>query len=386
MLISGRSSLATALIPLSALPGVAAVLSAVALASCSAAEFTSSQTVTPAIEDGGAAGEGRDGASEVPGPVTGTRDPETNAPPLAVSSAVTVQVQPTDSGAALIAAIRGAKRSVHLTMYLLTNDVMIDALGDAKQAGKDVKVLLNKTFPSDKDENLQAFNALKARGVEVQWAPAGYTFTHAKTILVDGEKAIIMTMNMTETSARTNREYIATDTDPNDIDDLEKIFAADLANKSVTVSSKLVVSPASGNSLHSARAHLKQLIDSAKTTLDVEVQSLSDTTIVDAIILAQQASVDVRVVVDSQTLNSRGQKAAVAKLKEYGVRIRGLKNPDMHAKAMVVDGALAFIGSQNMTATALDQNREIGLITDAKAEVSKVSQVIRGDFEKGEDL
>ncbi len=374
----GRSSCVTTLLV------VLGSIAAFALPSCSAAEFVPAVPNVGLVDDAGT--EGGDVSTETPGPVTGTRDPEPSEPPLAATSAVSIQVQPSDSGAALLATIRGAKKSVHVTIYLLTNDAIIDALGDAKQAGRDVKVLLNKSFPSDKDENLPAFNALKARGVEVQWAPAGYTFTHAKTLLIDGENAIIMTMNMTETSARTNREYIATDSDPKDVDDLEKIFAADMTNKSVTVESKLVVSPAGGNKLHSARAHLKQLIDSAKTTLDVEVQSLSDTTIVDAIILAHQASIDVRVVVDAQTLSSRGQKAAAAKLKQYGVPLRGLKNPDMHAKAIVVDGALTFIGSHNMTATALDQNREVGLITDSKPESTKVSQVIRGDFDKAQPL
>jgi cardiolipin synthase len=352
-------------------------------AACSNADLTKA-TVGPST---GNPGEG-DGDEE-PGdvaPPRGTRDPDPNAVPLAMSSGVTIQVQPTDSGAALLSAIRGAKTSVHMTMYLLTSNEVINALGTLKQAGKDVKVVLNKDFPSNDNENQDAFTTLTNKNVDVAWAPSGYQFTHAKTILIDSEKAFIMTMNLTYTSAKTNREYIATDTDPQDVADLEKIFNADFTNKAVSVASKLVISPEGGNTLHPARSHLKQLIDSATTSLDVEAQSLADTTVVDAIVLAHQAKVDVRVVVDSQTLNTNAQQAALAKLKEYGVPIRGLASPDMHAKAIVVDGARLFVGSQNMTSTALERNREIGVLTDTASEVTKVLDVIRADFDQAANL
>ena len=353
-------------------------------AACSSADLTPA-SVAPTSSGGPGAPAGDEGDTGAP-PIEGDRDPEPEAAPLAMSSGVTIQVQPTDSGAAILGAIRGAKKSVHMTMYLLTSNEMIDALGDQKQAGRDVKVVLNKTFPTSGNENQAAYTALKNRGVEVQWAPSGYAFTHAKTIILDSEKALIMTMNLTYSSPKTNREYIATDTDPEDVADLEKIFDADFNNKALNIPSKLVISPSGANTLHPARSHLKQLIDSAKTTLDVEAQSLSDDTVVDAIVLAHQAKVDVRVVVDAQTINTPGQTKALQKLKQYGVPVRGLKTPDMHAKAIVVDGERTFIGSHNMTPTALEQNREIGVLTDAKAEAEKVRQVIIDDFEKAQAL
>jgi cardiolipin synthase len=373
----------------SALPGprpasLALVVAAIA-AACSSADITPASV--PASTSGGSDVAGGDeGDTGTAPPIDGGRDPAPASAPLAMSSGVTIQVEPSDSGAALLAAIRGAKKSVHMTMYLLTNDDVVVALGDLKKAGRDVKVILNKTFPPDGGDNQPKFTALKNKGVQVQWAPSGYTFTHAKTILIDSETALIMTMNLTESSAKTNREYIATDTDPQDVADLENIFAADLANQTVKLPSKLVISPADANTLYSARGHIKALIDSAKTSLDIEAQSLSDDAVVDAIILAHQAKVDVHVVIDGDTLNTPAQSAAVAKLKQYGVPVRSLKSPDLHAKAIVVDEARTFVGSQNMTPTALDHNREIGVLTDAKSEATKVRKVITGDFAKAAEL
>ncbi|HVJ91116.1 MAG TPA: phospholipase D-like domain-containing protein [Labilithrix sp.] len=354
-------------------------------AACSSAEFTTISTPPTTTGDGWSEPVGDEPDGGAPSPRTG-REPEPGSPPLEMSRGVTIQVQPSDSGAALLSAIRGAKKSVHMTMYLLTNDAVIDALGDLKAAGKDVKIVLNQTFPSNGGDNEPAYTALTKRGVAVHWAPPGYSFTHAKTIIVDSALAIIMTMNLTYSSAKTNREYIATDTDPQDIVDLENIFDADFTNKAFSLPTKLVLSPATANTVRSSRSHIKALIDSAQKSLDVEVQSLSDPTVVDAIILAHQAKVDVRVVVDGDTSTTPAQLDAIAKLKQNGVPLRTRKNPDMHAKAIVADEERTFVGSHNMTMTALDQNREIGVLTDAKAEATKVRQIIAEDFAKGSPL
>lgn len=330
----------------------------------------------PSVDPGTEGGETGDGDG-------GTRGGGPDAGPPVATSSVTIQVQPSDSGYAILNAIKGAKKSVHMTMYLLTSNEMIDALVSQKKAGKDVKVVLNQTFPPNGGSNADSYATLKNNGVNVVWAPAAYQFTHAKTILIDGEKLIAMTMNLTYTSPTTNREYIATDTDPQDVADAEKIFDADFRNVNVYLpSTKLLVSPSNATGVE-PRVRLKGLIDSAKTSLDVEIQSLSDDTLVDAIIAAKNASVDVKVVLDASTLNTPGQQDALAKLKAANVPVRAVKSPDIHAKAIVADGTRAFIGSQNFTPTALTANREVGIITDAQAEAQKVASVIAGDFAKG---
>lgn len=367
---------------------LSSLASSAASLSCSSAELRPASETAPTTRDPEAVGDdgtepgssGRaDGGTQPPGPSA----PEAELP---MSSGVTIQVQPSDTGAALLSAIRGAKKSVHLTMYLLTDNDIVNALGELEAAGKDVKVILNKTFPPNGGDNQPKFTALKNKGVAVQWAPPGFQFTHAKTVVIDGEKAIIMTMNMTESSAKTNREYIATDTDPADVADLEKIFAADLANQALSLPSKLVISPSSGNTLRSARALVVAFVSSAKVSLDLEIQSLSDEAVVDAIVQAHAAKVDVRLVIDGDTVSTPAQDKALAKLKAAGLPVRSLKSPDMHAKVIVVDGARTFVGSQNMTPTALDQNREIGVLSDAAPEAVKVQKVIAADFAKGAAL
>ena len=342
---------------------------------------------TAELTKAGDTGEGTSGTPEVTPDNPDTTVPEGGRDPVAdldggvipTSSNVTIQVQPSDFGKAIEAAIRAAKTSVHMTMYLLTDTTIIDALGDLKDAGKDVKVVLNQSFPPNGGDNSSAFTKLKARGVSVVYAPAAYTFTHAKAVVIDSAKVLIMTMNLTQTSAKDNREYIATDSDPADVADCEKLFAADFANQGVKVDGKLIVSPQAASSIE-PRSRLKALIDSAKVSLDVEVQSLSDDTLTDAIILAHKDKVAVRVVLATGNDMTAGQMDEITKLKAAGVPVRGLAAPYIHAKALVVDNAKVFVGSQNFTNTALLQNREIGVVTDAATEVAKVRDVIAKDF------
>ncbi|MBX3229320.1 MAG: hypothetical protein KIT84_18130 [Labilithrix sp.] len=374
---------------------------ALLLAACSAAELstprggggapTGTSTNPAEDEDPDAPASGKDkkktpSAGDDDDDDTGEAPPDPQPVTLRMTSAVTIQVQPVDSGAAILAAIKGAKKSVHMTMYLLTDTKVIAALGDAKDGGRDVKVVLNKSFPTNGGSNTAAFDALTARGVDVVWSSATYRYTHAKTILIDGEKAIVMTMNLTPSSPKTNREYIATDVDPADVADLEKVFAADRAGEAVSLGSKLVLSPDGTNTNGAPRDFLRAFIDSAQTSLDVEVQTLSDRSLVDGILAAHKAGKDVHVVIDGDVSTTNAQLTVISKLKQAGVPLKSLKTPDLHAKVIVVDGAKLFVGSQNFTATALDDNREVGIFTDAAAEAAKVKTQIASDFTKGVEL
>ncbi len=58
-------------------------------------------------------------------------------------------------------------------------------------------------------------------------------------------------------------------------------------------------------------------------------------------------------------------------LDRQGVEIRLASHVYIHAKAMVIDRELAIVGSQNFTATSLDDNRELAI------ELSEPSVVVR---------
>jgi phosphatidylserine/phosphatidylglycerophosphate/cardiolipin synthase-like enzyme len=292
------------------------------------------------------------------------------------TSAVQILVEPSDNGSALVAAIANAKTSVHMTMYLLSDPSALRALEEQHRAGRDVKVVLNRNFVDRDGSNGDVFNELRGAGIAVAWAPAAVTLTHEKCVILDGQEAWIMTMNLDESAAKNNREYLAIDSDFADVREAEAIFEADFAGTPATVSGKLVVSPVN------ARAKLVALLQTAKRTIDLEGEELSDSEVVSALTKAAAEGVRIRVVL-SDMAPFAAQTTAVTVLTAAGIPVVTVSRPYIHAKAIVVDGIAAYVGSENFTAASLGYNRELGVLFDAPAAVKKVDATISGDFAVG---
>jgi phosphatidylserine/phosphatidylglycerophosphate/cardiolipin synthase-like enzyme len=294
---------------------------------------------------------------------------------LSWTSAVSIIVEPSDDAQGLISAIEGAKTSVHMEMYLLSNSDVINALIARHQAGVDVKVILNKTFPStgsNAGSNASVYSQLQSAGVSVVWAPAGFTYTHEKGVIIDAATAWIMTMNATESSPTSNREYLAVDTDATDVAEAEAIFEHDYADQSYTPKGKLVVSPTN------SRTDLTALIGMATKSIDMEAEELTDTGIVGALETAAMRGVAVHVVMADATTTT-----SAPALKTAGVKLVVYTNYYVHAKSIVVDGAYAYVGSENFSAGSLGYNRELGVLTDTASEVAKVATTTASDFAAG---
>jgi len=298
---------------------------------------------------------------------------------LSSTSAVTVIVEPGDNGDMLVAAINAATTSVHMTMYQLTSNRVTNALKAKKVAGKEVKVVLNKTFPGGMGSNASVYAELMAAGVAVAYAPSGFQYTHEKAFVIDGASAWIMTMNMSDSALNGNREFVAIDTDPADVAEAEAIFAADFAGTAITPTGKLLTAPVN------AEDRLIALLDQATTTVDLEGEVLSASSILEGLGRAKKRGCTVRVVISDQTPTSAGA-SAIAALKQVSIPVRSVSSPYIHSKAIVTDGKLAYMGSENFTQNSLENNRELGLLVGKQSEVAKISATIDADFKAGKDL
>jgi phosphatidylserine/phosphatidylglycerophosphate/cardiolipin synthase-like enzyme len=313
-----------------------------------------------------------------PGTDGGDGGVDMSGPAGFLSHDMQIIVEPGDNAASLITAIGAAKTSVHMVMYQLTSSSITNALTTAKRAGRSVQVLLNAQFPSGGNANLTAYTTLMTAGVSVKWAPTRFTYTHEKTVILDGTTAYIMTMNATQSSPTSNREYIAIDTHADDVAEAEALFQADWANQMITPSGNLAVAP------DNAVERIGDVVEAAKQTLDLEVEELSDSRFVVLLGQKAQAGVRVRVVVPSSTSTtwSAAMTSAISQLKSAGVSFSGVSTPYIHAKAIVADGMIAYVGSENLTAGSLDNNRELGVCFDG-AGVSTVADTVAADFAAG---
>jgi phosphatidylserine/phosphatidylglycerophosphate/cardiolipin synthase-like enzyme len=342
-----------------------------------------SNTVTDAK---GSGGDGGHTFKDAPG--TGT-----DGSVVMGTSDVSIIVEPNGNHASeLISAINAAHSSVYMTMYQIDNTSIVDALVSRKQAGLDVQAILDSSTTC-KSWNTSAYNTLKSAGVAVVWSNPAFTYTHEKTVIIDGATAWIMTMNANSSPPSSNREYLAIDTDPTDVAEATAVFQADHAMMTPATNGNLVVANVN------ARPKLVALIDSAQHTLDIEVEELSDMNlygVANAIAQTADRGVTVRVVLAAGTPSS-SQQQAIAEIKQRGGKVvvtgptsggGSSSNPYIHAKAIVVDCvggtcARGFVGSENLSGGSLGYNRELGVIFTSSTELEKVESAISTDFSRG---
>ena len=68
----------------------------------------------------------------------------------------------------------------------------------------------------------------------------------------------------------------------------------------------------------------------------------------------------------------------LANLSQQGVHVEILHRPYLHAKLILADGR-AFIGSENLSATSLEHNREVGMILRDSELVEQLQQQFDSD-------
>jgi phosphatidylserine/phosphatidylglycerophosphate/cardiolipin synthase-like enzyme len=278
--------------------------------------------------------------------------------------------------------ITSARHRVDMTMYELADPVAeADLAADAKRGVK-VRVVLDQNLA--KTYNTQAFDYLAAHRVQVHWAPKSYDVTHQKTITVDGTVSVVMTLNLTSEYYATSRDFAVIDRNPSDVAAIESVFDDDFAGGSSSPEpsgSDLVWSPG-------ADARLVSVIGSARHTLYVENEEMSEYTIVDALEAAAERGVDVEVVMTYQS----SWKSNFDKLARVGVHVRtyaASANLYIHAKVIDVDPGYPdeqlVIGSQNFSWASLQYNRELGLdLGPAQASIiDAVAATVRSDYAGG---
>lgn len=294
---------------------------------------------------------------------------------------VQIFVEPSAGEAPVLHAIQGAQRSVWVEVYLLTDRNVIYALEDAAQRGVDVRVLLElNPYGSGTTSPTQTLQELQAAGVKAEGADSAYHYTHEKAMIVDDATLFIMTANFTKSglggsSYAENREYGVIDVAPADVAEAVSIFNADWQRTTPAISApNLVVSPVN------ARARLLSFINGAQSSLLVEDEEMYDTQSEDALIAAARRGVHVEVVLPQPSGSSSSNDANVSRLLQGGVKVRYISVVYMHAKMMLADGRLAFVGSENFSATSLDDNRELGIIIADTPAISTLNQTFQQDW------
>ncbi len=121
-------------------------------------------------------------------------------------------------------------------------------------------------------------------------------------------------------------------------------------------------------------------IQNAKKSVKLVMYHMTDNQIIDALIAAHDAGIDVQVILDRQSSNSIGFTKAYSKLSKAKVNVvKSTTAFDItHEKTMVVDDETALITAINLTNLA-NVTRDFGVITSDPGVVAEIISVFQAD-------
>lgn len=263
-----------------------------------------------------------------------------------------------------------AQTSIDVEVYLMGYGGILDLLQDKARAGVRVRVMLDG---GRKDTNQKYFDLLTAAGAQVKWSDPRFSYFHAKFFVVDGKTAVMSTGNYSKTfSIERERNFVATDRDPADVADLVALFEADWAGQTPAIDcTRMVISPVN------ARERILDAIESAQETIDIESMQFADWGVRNAVKARVAAGVQVRALLaDPNWIDANAYAATF--LGDLGVPVKWM--PHLHTKMLVVDGKLAYVGSENFSQTSLDKNREVGVIVVESSSIAPLVSTFEADW------
>jgi phosphatidylserine/phosphatidylglycerophosphate/cardiolipin synthase-like enzyme len=276
--------------------------------------------------------------------------------------------------------IREAKESIDIHIYIITANTpdLMNALKDALSRGVKLRLMVEddpfywSEFKSDPSQ--KACQELVALGAE--YKPDNPQFskdrvTHEKSIVFDGKKGLILTGNLGSTTFDKNLDLGAILIDnPKVVDEMKTIFESDW-NRVPTPEMEdvgLVISP------DNAREKLEGFIGSAKKSIHVLQQGFSDKDIIALIGKKLDEGVETQLTLTDPSVAQGGMQTG-AYLALKGAKVKFLTTPYIHAKAISIDSAdadksddRAYVGSQNFSFSAINKNRELGIIYNDKTD------------------
>ncbi len=338
------------------------------------------------------------------------------------------------SGSPIFLLLQSAKVSIDIEIYEIEDSRVQSEILKAMDRGVRVRVIqeseavgsscpvFDKIFAGDTPDckiQKQFIQNVRAKGG--YYTPFSYQqfcsaskfrcLEHGKMILVDHQWSLLSTGNFnasnlcdakgtTSDLTTCNRDYTVLSSDPNVVSSLYSIFELDFKGNAYDLptilksnsAQKITVSPYSLNPI-------VMFIRTAKKSILIENQYLKNSVMNDELMAASKRGVKVFIVVSStcsfgkpdptkdanaialwqNTFKAFDSAGIKSRIFTKQIPING-HSGYLHAKAIVVDGAQAWVGSVNGSTQALTLNREYGIFLTDPKEVAKLTSFIVYDF------
>ena len=288
----------------------------------------------------------------------------------------------------------GAENKIDLSMYQLKDQGMIDALMRAAKRGIKIRIVTEKnpyqhSYNQDKN-NLGGTQQLMQVGVPIQGLAPRFlennpkAQAHHKILIVDDTYAIVMSCNWDTPTLANTRDFamiISKDKNPKDFQEINHIFESDWHNEPADYKSEsLIIGP------DHQREKFINLFSKAKHTIEIYQQSYNDEKIAKALEEISRKGIKIKLLMMPFPFGGKedGNSSFQNRLIEAGGEVRLVTTRYIHAKVVIIDGKMAYIGSCNFYPTSLDFNRELGVITQDSSALKRLKNVFEQDWENAE--
>lgn len=266
--------------------------------------------------------------------------------------------------------IQQASIRVYINVYMLTEKWIRSALVDAKKRWVDVKVILEKNVYDSAGINEGAYTQLLQAWIDIiRSSNDEYSLDHAKYFLIDN-LWIISTGNLTASTFSSNRDIFFETKDNTTVSFLEKIFLADFnKNYSPIYADSLVVSP------WYSRKKLETFFQSAQQSIDIYMPYMNDSSLAQILLSQLKKGITLRIVTGKNDVDD----SFFQEIQNLGGKVVFLKKT-IHAKSVVVDGKILYLGSENFSTPSLDENKELGIFLSSPYLIQQWEKVFNSDL------
>jgi len=309
-------------------------------------------------------------------------------------------VLPEDGREIYFQAIDAARHEIRIEICVLEDPKILERLNAALHRGIRVRAIVDRgkygSIPAER-ANLQQY--LTAAGGELHLSNPLFPRSFPKIILVDSKLLVYGSACLDQTTFKQYRDFAHSSTNRQLLSELQRLFENDweysaavgqeppLFNPTPRISSSdLIVSPVNG------AERLVGLYQQARQTLDIYTELLGNRTLESELAAAVKRGVRVRLIAP---LNVNGgtreiqqvQLASLRALAGAGVKVHvsgpneSAEQPYMHARAALVDGKTAYLGSISLSPDSITFNREMGMIVQEDDVVRKLQAQFQSDYD-----
>jgi cardiolipin synthase A/B len=290
-------------------------------------------------------------------------------------------ILPEDGRGLYFRAIDAAKNEIRIEICVLEDPQILEHLQAALRRGVQVSAIVDrgKYWALDSEqENLAQY--LVNAGGQLHLSNPVFPRSFPKIVLVDSSLLVYGSACLDETTFMQYRDFATTSADPQILREVQRLFENDWAysaavgkqpppfNPTPPISgSDLLVSP-----VNSAE-RLVRLYQVAERTLDIYTELLGNLTLESELVAAVKRGARVRLIAPVQVNGGTKeiqqlQIDSLMALAGAGVDVHvsgpveTRQLPYMHARAAVVDGKIAYLGSISLSPDSITFNREMGLV------------------------